>query len=258
MQQRIALLLTIVLFQSAHASHIHQFGLGGRPVLCVPERDLDSHLLRYNDESLHLVVGHGRTPGFGFLLDPQSITKLAAKFRENPRFRTHPYANKLAGTVSFVSTEDSRRFGPSMRAQEIEDLWYSNDKCHQPVVDTIAGSELFAIRCSPDDRYSSIWKRIPDRQLPMPNPNEFVVANCRREKFDFGIFAGSEIDMCSRIQITGTLMIDYRIQIENADLIPTIDLVLISKINEWKNNCLSSRMQTRITSADRVVKFLSS
>lgn len=43
----------------------HVFGIDGRPVLCVPESDLNPDLLAFNDESTQLKPGNGHTPGFG-------------------------------------------------------------------------------------------------------------------------------------------------------------------------------------------------
>ena len=73
----------------------------------------------------------------------------------------------------------------------------------------------------------------------MPNPNEFVVANCNYDIISIGPYAGNTLKECSRFYIVDNFVVDYRVQEENIHLYWKIDKLMNNKINEWKLNCLN-------------------
>ena len=215
----------------------HKFGVNDRAVLCVPESDMDPVLLNQNDESTDLHVGSGRTPGFGFLFGQEKMEADFQNFHIVPKFEGHPYVNALSGSIGFVGPDDQNRLGPSMRARNIADAWYSKGECSRAVIRPLAGTNLFKVKCSAEDKYASIWDRPPDSRKQMPNPNEFVVATCDYADIQIGPYAGNTLRNCSRIMIVDGFILDYEIQEQNLGLVEQIDLMLKRKIVEWERNC---------------------
>jgi hypothetical protein len=91
-------------------SNQHIFGIDGRPILCVPESEMDLLLLRYADESTHLVPGSGHTPGFSVWFSPDAVRSVIPGYVIRLGFEGYRYVNALSGTVSFLGLEDSKRF----------------------------------------------------------------------------------------------------------------------------------------------------
>lgn len=219
------------------ASARHVFGIDGKPILCVPESDMDPLLLRYADESTHLRIGSGHTPGFSFLFRPELIKSLIAEYVIIPGFEGHPYANALSGTIGFLGPDDEARLGSAMRARTVEDEWYARNACPQPVVRSLPRAAMYEVKCDANADYSTIWNRMPDPRLTMPNPNEFVVATCQYENIQLGPYKGRELKNCARIVKIDRFLVDYRFQEENAYVVLQIDSLIRTKLSQWEKNC---------------------
>lgn len=217
----------------------HKFGSDGHAILCVSSSVMDSNLLRYNDESTDLRVGHGRTPGFGFLFSAEKVKQLFKDFRIKPEFIGHPYVNQLSGSIDFLGADDQARLGSAMRARDSEDVWYARGRCSSREVTRLSRTDLLEAKCARGDNYASLWNRPPVLGAAMPNPNTFVIATCEYETVQIGPYAGSKRRTCSRVLKTDGFLIDYRFQEENASLIPQFDALLLQKISEWKANCVT-------------------
>jgi hypothetical protein len=215
----------------------HIFGVDGKPILCVPESEMDPLVLRYNDESTHLTPGSGHTPGFGFLFSPETMRAAIPGYVIRPDFSRHPYVNSLSGSDTFLSDEDSRRLNSAMRARSVEEIWYARGSCPTPIVRSIAGTLLYEVKCSAQANYGAIWNRTPDLNMKMPKPGDFVVATCLYEHIPIGPYAGKSLANCSRVSIVDQFMVDYRFQEDNAAAIPQIDSMMRDKVSQWKSNC---------------------
>jgi hypothetical protein len=215
----------------------HVFGINGKPVLCVPESDMDPTLLPYADESTDLHAGSGHTPGFAFLFSWRFMRSIISGYSIVPGFQRHPYVNNLSGTVGFLGEDDRARFGSSMRARSIEDEWYSRDKCPQPSVKPLVDTKLYEVRCSAVANYAAIWNRAPDPNIVMPNPHEFIVATCNYQNIPLGPYRGKSLRTCTRVVIIDGFLVDYRLQEENVELFPEIDLMIRNKLSGWERNC---------------------
>lgn len=232
------LLKAVALVSLALASgDMHVFGVGGKPVLCVPQGDTDSALLPYADESINLQPGAGRTPGFAFLFGPAVAQSALKGWYIKPGFSKHPYANTLSGTVSFLGRDDRERFGSAMRARSTRDEWFAQGQCPDAVVKKLQGTGTYEVKCSESADYGSIWNRAPSARSRMPNPNDLVLATCNFQNIEMGPYVGRALRTCSRIIVIGEFMFDYRFQEENAWLIPEMDSFLQSKLEFWKRDC---------------------
>jgi hypothetical protein len=214
----------------------HVFGIGGKPVLCVPESDMDPAVLRFADESTDLHVGSGHTPGFSFLFSSRFMRSVIDGYSSVPGFDALPYVNNLSGTVHFLGQDDRARLGPSMRARNISDEWYSRDKCPQPIVKPLE-VRLYEVRCNAGANYSTIWNRAPDPTMMMPNPNEFIIATCNYKNILFGPDRGMSLRDCNRVVIINGFLVDYRLQEENVKFVSEIDALIRNKLSEWERNC---------------------
>jgi hypothetical protein len=222
---------------SVIAGKQHFFGMNGNPILCVPEADLEMATLRYADESVYLRPGSGHAPGFGFAFSPETMKSTIPEYVAVGGFPGFASVNHLSGSVGFTAQDDRMRWGPAMRARDIEDEWYSIGKCQTPSLEPVLNAALYEVRCRANDNYSSIWNRRPDSNLETPKPNEFVVATCQYKSISLGPYAGNTLRDCSRVLIADEFLIDYKIQRDNVKFIDDIDLFVKSKIYEWKKNC---------------------
>jgi len=230
----------------------HDFGMNGKAVLCVHSSDLDPALIRFNSESTDLAVGSGQTPGFAFLFGEEKLRELTGGlFRVLPEFEGHPYVNKLSGSIGFLSVPDSRRFGPAMRARDLESEWYAKDRCAEELITELPGSGLFEVKCNAKDKYSNVLNVRPDRGKAMPEPNEIVAATCINENISVGQFSGASRQSCRRVKIIDGFLVDYQVQEDNVPLYQQFDGFLEGKIAEWKKNCrqrpLRGAMPARLT-----------
>jgi len=216
----------------------HQFGVNGRAALCVPDSDMDRDLVEFNEESKNLKLQPGWTPGFGFLFAPNRVREDISAFRDSKEFGWHPYANALSGSVGFLDMSDRGRYGSSMRARDVRDIWTSTGTCSKSEIVQIEGG-LYSAKCSPADDYSSIWNRRPRLSEAMPNPDDFVVATCRDERIDVGPHSGATMRTCSRVILISEYIVDYRFQEANVRFIADMDTLLAKKIAEWRRNCSS-------------------
>lgn len=217
--------------------HQHVFGINGNPVLCVPDSDMDPALVRYADESTDLHPGPGRIPSFSFLFSSRFMQSIISGYSIVPGFREHAYVNTLSGTVGFLGWDDRLRFGPAMRARNLEEEWYARDECPEPTVTPIPDTGLYEVRCRAGANYSAIWNRAPDPKVSMPKPNEFIVATCQYEHISFGPYADHNLSTCARIVIIEGFRVDYRFQQKNVEFVPQIDSLIRSKLFEWERNC---------------------
>lgn len=230
--------VAVVLIQLISAvSGQHVFGIDGKPILCVPESDLDPLLLRYADESIHLRIGSGHTPGFSFLFRPELMKSLVAEYVVIPGLEGHLYANALSGTIGFIGPDDGARLGSAMRARTVEDEWYGRNACPQPIVRDIPRTAMYEVKCAANADYSSIWNQKPNPRLRMPNPNEFVVATCQYENIRLGPYKGRQLKNCARVVKIHRFLVDYRFQEENIIIITKIDSLIRAKLSQWEKNC---------------------
>lgn len=218
----------------------HEFGVGGHAKLCVPDSDMDPNLIAYNSESKSLKLRQGWTPGFGFLFDAARVKADISSFHVAQEFGGHPYANALSGSVGFLDLADRTRYGASMRARNIDEIWHATGSCNKSEITPI-GSGIYRAMCSARDDYASIWNRAPDSLGKMPSPDDFVLATCRYESIDVGKYAGSVMRTCSRVIVIGEFIFDYRFQESNLGLIPAMDALLAKRLTEWKKNCSANR-----------------
>lgn len=218
---------------------VHEFGVNGKAILCVPTSDLDSDLLPYNDESTHLSVGSGSMPGFAFSFDANQIQHELDKgtFNLHPELEGLRHVNTLGGQLGFLSVPDATRLGAAMRARDLLDEWFANGRCLGTVVVPLNQSNLFEVKCNAADNYSNILNRTPDRQKPLPLPNSVVVASCLNETISSGKFKGQKHHPCRRVLVFDGFIFDYQIQKDNLPLYPEIDRFLRSKLIGWKQNC---------------------
>ena len=223
------------------AADQHRFGVNNQAILCPPSSEMDPELIPYNEESTDLVVGPGRTPGFGFLFNTKVLDSHLGigMFRTLPGFEDHPYVNKLSGSVGFLSVADSKRFGPAMRARDLSDEWTEDGRCGGRVVSRIGRSELFEVKCSAADDYANVLNRRPQKGETIPDPNSVVVATCTFETISVGKFAGQSLRSCTRVVILEKFIVNYRIQEKNLPLYRQIDDFLRGRIVGWKNRCVT-------------------
>ena len=217
---------------------MHVFGIGGKPILCVPESDLNPDLMGFNDESTHLEPGNGHTPGFAaFFSLAEMRRRFGTRYSSDPVFGNSPALTGLEVTVTLLSDADAHRLGPAMRARDIDDIWHGTGACPNATTQPLAGSHLYVARCSPNSSYSSLWNRNRNSKEEMPNGNTFVVATCDYDTIAFGPYKGHDLRECTRILIFDGFMIDYRFTEQNAVLIEQFDAFLKDKIAQWRNNC---------------------
>lgn len=222
----------------AALASLHMFGIGGRPILCVPDADLNPALLPFNDESTHLRPGNGHTPGFAaFFSLSEMRNRLGSAYFSNPTFDDNPAMSGLSATISFVSVDDQRRLGPAMRARDIRDIWMRRGACPDATVQPIPRTDLFLAKCSSASNYSSLWNIAPDLKSDLPNPNTFVIASCNYSTITVGPYKGAERRECTRVFIDGGLMVDYHFVEQNAPLIAQFDDFFKDKIENWKRAC---------------------
>lgn len=231
---------------ASDAVSYHKFGLNGEAMLCVPSSDLNPALIEYNDESTDLSVGIGHTPGFGFLFNADQVQRHleSGAFKESSELNGLPQVNTLGGSVGFLNASDSLRLGSAMRARNLSDEWYANGRCVGVVVTSLKNSNLFEVKCNAEDNYSNVLNRMPDRDLPLSDPNSVVVATCVDEKISAGSFAGHTLHSCRRVTIIDGYILDYQIQMDNLPIYQQIDKFLKSKLTEWNRNCSPRRMQS--------------
>lgn len=216
----------------------HLFGIDGKPILCIPESDLNPALLTYNDESTHLMPGNGHTPGFSTLFSIAEMRRhFGSEYYSNPAFGVDPALTGLSATVSFLGNDDKRRYGPAMRARDIRDTWKGRGACPDPEVRSLANTGLFLAKCSAMANYGSLWNRDRNTKIEMPDDNTFVVATCNYETISFGPYKGIERRNCARVIVLDGFMVDYRFIEENAGLIQRFDAFLKDKIAQWEQNC---------------------
>lgn len=232
-----ALLIYVCLGSCASDAAWHEFGVDGHAVLCVPESDMDPDLLIHNDETRSLQIAPGRTPGFGFRLTSRTVQSFLPEFKIFPELDMHPYVNNLSGSIGFLDIHDQTRFGPSMRARDVEDIWRFTGRCARAQVNPVAGTSLYEVKCAPEDDYGGLWNSAPESGKEMPDPNDLVSATCRYERLQLGPYAGNALQTCSRVTIIDRFIVDYRFQKGNAGMIRQIDSLLKGKIAEWQNNC---------------------
>ena len=232
--------LLVIMFASVSlmfARGEHIFGVGGKPVLCVKDADMDPLAKSYADESTHLKPGSGHTPGFPFLFGPDTMKSIIPEYVVVPGFEGHPYVNTLSGGIGFLGQDDRGRFGPAARARAVEEEWYARGDCTNLVIKSLMNTDLYEVKCNAKANYSAIWNRLPEPKKSMPNPHEFVVAACQEEHLTIGLYSGRTLKNCTRIAIIDEFYIDYKFQEDNAPIIPQIDLMIIDKIIQWKRNC---------------------
>jgi hypothetical protein len=126
----------------------HIFGVNGKPILCVPESDMDTWVLRFAEESTHLNPGSGHTPGFPFWFPAEMMASTIPGYAIVPGFEPHHYVNALSGSVGFLGKDDKARFNSAMRARSVEDIWYAKDKCPQPAVKSLPDTSLYEVKCN--------------------------------------------------------------------------------------------------------------
>jgi hypothetical protein len=218
------------------AGPLHIFGVNGRPILCVPESDMDRSLLRYADESTDLHVGSGRTPGFAFLFTSKTMRSIIGGYHLTPGFEGHPYVNQLSGSIGFLGQDDQTRFGPAMRARDTEDIWYTRGKCTQPTVRSV-DPNLYEVKCDVGSGYGAIWNQRPDPKTVMPNANEIVVATCEYHNLPVGPYEGKTLRTCTRVVAIDGFLVSYRLQQDNVKFFSNIDSMIASTVLQWKRNC---------------------
>lgn len=225
--------------QATDRTTYHEFGVNGEAVLCVPLSDMDPDLIQHNDESTHLAVGSGHTPGFGFLFGADQVQRHldTGTFKVFAELGGLPHVNALDGDVGFLSVPDSRRLGPAGRARDLSEEWLTSGRCAAAVVTPLKQSNLFEVKCAAADNYSNVLNRIPDRRKPLPAPNSLVVATCLTETISAGKFKGRTLHSCRRVTVLDGFILDYQIRKENLPLYQQIDRFLQSKLVEWKKNC---------------------
>lgn len=237
----IAVSVILLVASTTAQSDLHVFGVGGKPILCVPTTELDPLLLQYADSGVDNRPGSGRVPGFAFWFSPESIRAFSPRYVVVMALDGHPYANALLGTVGFLGEDDRKRLGPSMRARAVEDQWYGQGQCSNRAIAPLVGIGFFKIQCEAIADYAAVWNRAPSPSMTMPVPDEFVVATCRYAEVNRGPYAGQIFKNCTRVINTGELLVEYRIQEENMNLIPDLDLTVRHRIAQWKENCRDVR-----------------
>jgi hypothetical protein len=91
----------------------------------VPAVDLDPTLEPYNDESTHLVVGSGHTPGFGTNFDAVWVKGRIEGYEVKSETEIPRRFSDLYVSIHFLGSNDRQRLGPAMRARDVEDIWYA-------------------------------------------------------------------------------------------------------------------------------------
>ncbi len=224
------------------ANDQHVFGVGGKAILCVPERDMDSRVLSYAEETTNLEIGRGHAPGFAFLFDPAEMRDRFPNYYVN-RDKAHPaHIDMLHGSLGFTSLEDRRRWGPAMRARNVEDIWFSRGACPNPLVQRLPETDYYRVKCAANSRDAMIWGQAPQAQTSPPEDNQLVLGTCLYDSVISGPYEGYEFRDCRRVVIIDGFLVDYQFQEQNAGLIPKFDSFLTEKIAQWKENCLGHKL----------------
>ena len=86
-----------------------EFGIGGGPILCVPDQDIDLDVLPYTPDHKHLPIVGGRAPGFPFRFAAGEVGRRVPGFVVDPHLEGLREAETLSGSIGFLDDAGRRR-----------------------------------------------------------------------------------------------------------------------------------------------------
>jgi hypothetical protein len=237
---RLLVLVLFILFAETGCSYpdFYKFGTGGKAILCVPSREMDQYILPDDHEMIDLVVGVGRAPGFGFYFDEEYIRNSIPGFVIREEFSGHPYVNALSGSIGLLGNAvDIDSINSSVYARNTEEMWYATGECNNPSIIKLKNTGLYRVKCKKFDDYSSIWNKVPEKGIPLPDIGDLIIATCINQEIDIGPYSGYEDHKCRRVFATEQFKVDYQIQEENLAVVEQLDEFIKTQLSQWQKNC---------------------
>jgi hypothetical protein len=213
-----------------------EFGVDGRPIICVPP----SEIFEFNRAltTSDLFLGQ-HSVGRALVIVRYNYTEIKndiSKFHFDHRYGINDSPNTLSAFVYYIPPGERKTFtlAGSPDAKNILD---KSATCKQPVVTPISGSGMYLAKC---DR-KSFWQILFDKRSggghALKGVYDTVLAECTHTSIGFGPHKGTELENCTRRTVIEDFRVDYQFQIENADVIPRLDAFLRSKIDSWERKC---------------------
>jgi hypothetical protein len=214
-----------------------EFGVGGRPLICVPESSVPDFGRSLTRSSLSLVSRNVPLEMVIVHYDAAEIMRAIPEFHINRAYRYNESPNVVSATVYLITEKYKHISEGAAAGPDAENIWNRTGACKQPVIAKVPGSSTFLAKCDRDQFWHILFDRRPGADQRPNDIYDSVLAECTHTGVGFGIHKGAELENCTRRITIEDFRVDYQFQVENALVIPEMDAFLRSKIGSWKRNC---------------------
>jgi hypothetical protein len=215
----------------------YEFGVGGKPLICVPEASVPDFNRSLTHSSLSLLPGDVPLELVIVHNDAVEITRAIPGFHINPGYRYNDSPNVMSATVYLITEKYKRTPEGAAAGPDAENIWNKAGACREPVIAKVPGSSAYLAKCDRGNFWHILFDRYPGADQRPHNVYDSVLAECTHTSVGFGPHKGAELESCTRRIVIDTFRIDYQFQVENERVIPQMDAFLRSKIDSWERNC---------------------
>jgi hypothetical protein len=227
----------LALFGIKADASTYDFGVGGKPLICVPDVSVPD----FNRSLMHssLSLSPADTP-FELAIvhyDAMEIRRAIPGFHIDPEYRYSDSPNVMSATVYLITEKYKRTPEGAAAGPSAENIWNKTGACKEPVIAKVPGSSAYLAKCDNNDFWHILFDRYPGINQRPRNIYDSVLAACTHTSVGFGPHKGVELESCTRRIVIDNFRIDYQFQVENTHVIPQMDTFLRSKIDSWKRDC---------------------
>lgn len=215
----------------------YEFGVGGKPLICVPEANVPDFNRSLTHSSLSLLPADVPIELVIVHYDAAEITRSIPGFYIDPGYHYNDSPNVTSATVYLITEKYKRISEGAAAGPDAENIWNKAGTCRKPVIAKVPGSSAYLAKCDRDNLWHILFDKRPGTDHPPRNIYDSVLAECTHTSIGFGPHKGAELENCTRRIVVDNFRIDYQFQVENARVIPQMDAFLRSKIDSWEHNC---------------------
>lgn len=215
----------------------YEFGIGGKPLICVPDDIVPDYNQSVTHSSLALVAEAGVPLDlFTFNFFEPEISRKVPGFALHPGYQTDDSPNSIFGSVDLIP-ENHILISPGADTGPAVRIWNRTPPCSQPVIVRVPNSYTYLAKCDREDFWHVLFNRRPGSVQHPVNVYETVLARCTHTSVGFGPHKGAELEDCIRAITYKRFLIEYHFDVMNAGVIPKIDAFMRAEIDFWSRRC---------------------
>jgi hypothetical protein len=213
------------------------FGVGGKPRICIPAAEIDAFNRSLTHSSVWLRPQSTPTTIATVHYDGKELTKAIPGFQLIRGYRNDSPPNALSAIIDFVGPHYPVMLG-SAAGPDASNIWNRTSPCNQPVIARVPNSLTYLAKCDRDNFWHILFDRYPGRSDKAGSDiHGSVLAECTHLNVTFGPHEGTQMENCTRRLRIGDFRIDYQFELNNAGLIANIDEFMQNRFDKWRANC---------------------